>query len=48
MKRVLVTGGLGFIGSHTVDLLISKGYDVVVLDNLESQVHMGLPLQRKR
>ena len=47
MKRVLVTGGLGFIGSHTVDLLISKGYDVVVLDNLESQVHMGLPPRHK-
>ena len=33
MKRVLVTGGLGFIGSHTVDLLVRKGHDVVVLDN---------------
>ena len=41
MNRVLVTGGLGFIGSHTVDMLISKGYEVVVLDNLERQVHRG-------
>jgi dTDP-L-rhamnose 4-epimerase len=37
--RVLVTGGGGFIGSHTVDLLIDKGYEVRVLDNMEPQVH---------
>jgi dTDP-L-rhamnose 4-epimerase len=37
--KVLVTGGAGFIGSHTVDLLIDKGFDVVILDNLEPQVH---------
>ncbi len=41
MTKVLVTGGLGFIGSHTVDTLVDKGHDVVVLDNLERQVHMG-------
>lgn len=34
MKEILVTGGCGFIGSHLVDLLISKGYAVTVLDNL--------------
>ena len=31
---VLVTGGAGYIGSVTVDLLTSKGESVVVLDNL--------------
>lgn len=34
--RALVTGGSGFIGSNVVGLLISKGYDVRVLDNLSS------------
>ena len=33
-SRVLVTGGAGFIGSHTVDRLLVEGFDVVVLDNL--------------
>ncbi|MEJ5928719.1 GDP-mannose 4,6-dehydratase, partial [Corynebacterium sp. H128] len=32
--RTLVTGGAGFIGSHLTDLLIEKGHDVVVVDNL--------------
>jgi len=31
--KVLVTGGSGYIGSHTVRLLVHKGYDVIVLDN---------------
>ena len=31
---VLVLGGAGYIGSHAVDQLISRGYDVVVVDNL--------------
>ena len=33
MKSALVTGGMGFIGSHLVDLLLSKGVEVVVIDN---------------
>ena len=33
-KKAIVTGGAGFIGSHMVDLLISKNYQVVVIDNL--------------
>ena len=35
-KKILVTGGAGFIGSHTADLLISKGHEVIVLDNLST------------
>ncbi|MCP4634436.1 MAG: SDR family NAD(P)-dependent oxidoreductase, partial [candidate division Zixibacteria bacterium] len=38
--KILVTGGAGFIGSHTVDRLIDKGYDVVILDSLEKPVHL--------
>ncbi len=36
MARVLVTGGTGYIGSHTVVELISAGYDVVIVDNLSN------------
>ncbi|WP_300438086.1 UDP-glucose 4-epimerase GalE [Christiangramia sp.] len=35
-KRVLVTGGLGFIGSHTVVALQNEGFDVVIIDNLSN------------
>ena len=36
MQTVLVTGGAGFIGSHTVVELLNDGYDVVVIDNLSN------------
>ena len=32
--KVLVTGGTGFIGSHTCVELLEKGHDVVIIDNL--------------
>lgn len=36
MDRILVTGGLGFIGSHTVIELQKEGFEVVVIDNLSN------------
>lgn len=36
MKKVLVTGGLGYIGSHCVVELESKGYDTLIIDNLSN------------
>ena len=41
--KVLVTGGAGFIGSHIVDLLVSSGHEVVVLDSFAPDVHPGRP-----
>lgn len=34
MKKILVTGGLGFIGSHTVIQLLENGYEPIIVDNL--------------
>src|SRR5689334_17165110 len=42
-RRVLVTGGAGFIGSHVADLFLAKGYDVAVLDNLSSGKREQVP-----
>ncbi|MCK5774272.1 MAG: GDP-mannose 4,6-dehydratase [Thermoplasmata archaeon] len=36
MKKVMVTGGAGFIGSNLVDVLIDRGYQVIVLDDLST------------
>ena len=39
MKKILITGGAGFIGSNLVDKLIELGHEVVVIDNEYSDVH---------
>jgi len=45
MKRVLIAGGAGFIGSHTADLLMQQGIAVRVLDNLSSGHRHNLPAE---
>lgn len=39
MKNVLVTGGLGYIGSHTAVELLQAGYNVIVIDDLSNATH---------
>ncbi len=45
--KILVTGGAGFIGSHVVDLLVSKGHEVVILDNLSSGIRENINSKAK-
>jgi UDP-glucose 4-epimerase len=41
MKTILVSGGLGFIGSHTVVELLNSGFNVIIIDNLvNSSIHI--------
>ncbi len=47
-RRVLVTGGAGFIGSHLVGLLIARGDDVTVIDNLSTGRRDNLPARHER
>ena len=42
-RKILITGGAGFIGSNMALMLVAKGYDVTVLDNLSPQIHGGDP-----
>lgn len=43
MRRVLITGGAGFIGSNVALKLVAQGYEVIVLDNLSPQIHGDNP-----
>ena len=42
MQTILVTGGSGYIGSHTVLELLNKNYNVVVVDNLSNSSYESL------
>ena len=46
-KKILVTGGAGYIGSHTCVELLNKGYDVIVLDNLSNSKEESLNRVKK-
>src|SRR5579872_2230451 len=42
-RKILVTGGAGYIGSHTVRLLLEQGHDVTVVDNLSKGYRHNVP-----
>jgi dTDP-L-rhamnose 4-epimerase len=42
-KKVLITGGLGFVGTHVAELLVEQGISVLLLDNLSPQTHGVVP-----
>jgi UDP-glucose-4-epimerase GalE len=42
-RRILVTGGAGYIGSHTVRLLLERGYEVAVVDDLSNGYRHNVP-----
>ena len=41
--RILLTGGAGFIGSHVADLLLARGHEVAVVDDLSSGRRENVP-----
>jgi len=47
MKKILVTGGAGYIGSHTCVELLNTGYDVIVIDNLSNSDEEALKRVRE-
>lgn len=47
LKKILVTGGAGFIGSHVVDRYIQEGYEVVIIDDLSTGRRSNINPQAK-
>ena len=44
---ILVTGGLGYIGSHTVVELLNKNFEVVIIDDLSIPKNLSLKILKK-
>ena len=42
MKNILITGGAGYIGSHTAVELLNKNYNVIVYDNLSNSSRISI------
>lgn len=47
MSKILVTGGAGYIGSHTCVELLEKGHELIVVDNLENASSKSLQVVEK-
>ena len=47
MEKILLTGGAGFIGSHTLVELLDRGYEVAVVDNLYNSCEEAMNRVRK-
>src|SRR5256884_8040713 len=47
-KHILVTGGAGYIGSHTTKVLLQRGYDVTVVDDLSRGYRHNVAPERLR
>jgi UDP-glucose-4-epimerase GalE len=45
-RKILVTGGAGYIGSHTVHMLLAQGHDVTIVDNLSKGYRHNVPADR--
>jgi UDP-glucose 4-epimerase len=48
MKRILITGGAGYIGAHTAHLMLARGYDVTVVDDLSRGHRHNVPPEHLR
>jgi len=49
MKNILITGGFGYIGSHTVVELLQDNYNVIIIDNLcNSKMNVSIKMNYKK
>lgn len=46
-KKILLTGGLGYIGSHTATVFADAGYDLIIIDNLSNSHEDTLEVLKK-